>query len=420
MRIVVPLLFLIFAAPVSAPSASSQESKVPAGPPSALGPDVTKKVLTLIAQFGQPGELSGDMANVLELNQDQAAWPYQQLISFQDPSNPSNPIHMIASNTGNDPDLFLFVMNNGIRHWIHIRPDGKVVVGVALDKANNWSKMIPSDTQPEANSEMQFWNRNGEQAANWSVCQGEVRGSHPVTKEVKIAGCTWLINLPGAPAREISMAYTNRGMAYGADDQVKSLQDLTQAVKIDPSSASGWSQLCSAQTWSANDAESATRSCTKALENDPKSIEAWTFRGDIFLRGKEFDKAIADYDHAVELSSGQWMWPLDNRGEAYLRKGQLDLALADFNSVIRVSSDWAMGYLDRGILHLRTKAFDDAFADFRTGIKVDPKCGSCYIGQGLAKRAEGDTIGGDADIAKGKQMSPKATDNFTDDGITVP
>jgi tetratricopeptide (TPR) repeat protein len=420
MRVAVPVLLVAFAILTGVASASSQITKASDDLPAASGPVVAKKVLALISEFGRQDELSGEMANDLGFSKGQTAWPYRQLSSLQDLSNPSSPIHLIASNTGSDPDLFLFTLNNGTRHWIHIRPDGEVVKAIALDLAKNWGIMLPSDAQAEANSEIQFWNRNSEKAANWTLCQGELRGASPVTKEKKIAACTWLIESTDASTREISIAYTHRGMAYGYEDQAKDLQDLQQAVKIDPTNAGAWSQLCSAQNWISKDAKSATQSCTKAIEADPKSADAWTFRGDISLQAKNFDKAIADYDHAIELSSGQWMWPLDNRGEAYLRKGQFDQALADFNSVIRVSSDWAMGYFDRGILHLRTKALDDARIDFQTGIKVDPKCGACYIGLGLVKRAQGDTAGGDTDIAKGKEISPRGAENFAEDGITVP
>ncbi len=413
-------VFLVLPSLLTAPRDAPQKATPPAQTPVVQPQDVIKKVLTLIGEFGQDEELSGGLSQALEFSQDQNSWPYRQLTGFNDEANASGPLHVIGSHRGSDPGLLLFTFGSGIRYWIHIQPDGTAVAAVSLDTSNKWTKMSPAEAQSAANSEIRFWDNNGEPAAHWSDCQAQLGGAHAVTRERKIAGCTWLINSRHETTRGLATAYANRGTAYGFDDQAKGLADLQQAVKVDPSFVVGWAELCSAQNWIAKDSQSAIQSCSKALEVDPKSSQAWTYRGDIYLRAKEYDKAIADYSHAIEFSSGQWMWPLDNRGEAYLRKGDLDLALADFNSVIRVSSDWAMGYLDRGILHLREKAYGDALSDFKTGIKVDPKCGTCYIGMGLAKRAQGDTAGGDADIAKGKQISPKGAEGFEEDGITVP
>jgi hypothetical protein len=38
----------------------------------------------------------------------------------------------------------------------------------------------------------------------------------------------------------------------------------------------------------------------------------------------------------------------------------------------------------------------------------------------LVKRAKGNIADGDADIAKGKGVSPKVSDGFVDDGIPIP
>jgi tetratricopeptide (TPR) repeat protein len=114
------------------------------------------------------------------------------------------------------------------------------------------------------------------------------------------------------------------------------------------------------------------------------------------------------------------VWPLDNRGEAYLRKKQIDRAIQDFNQVIRVSPDYAMGYLDRGIAEMRRNDLDAALADFQTGIKIDAKCGACLFGRGLVRRAKGDVAGGDTDIAEAKELTPKPAEGFVEDGIPVP
>ena len=154
----------------------------------------------------------------------------------------------------------------------------------------------------------------------------------------------------------------------------------------------------------------------EAIVLDPKLVDAWTYRGDIYLALKQYDLAIADYNHAIELNS-TWMWRWVNRGEAYLRENQIDRAIQDFEQVIKLNPDYAMGFLDRGIARMNQNNIDAALADFQTGLKVDPQCGSCYVGQGLVKQLKGDGTGGSADITRGKALSQHAVEDFAADGI---
>lgn len=258
-----------------------------------------------------------------------------------------------------------------------------------------------------------------DRASHWRLCNGSISGAHAVDVDQKISSCTWIIQSGKETPRGLANAYTSRGMAYERGHVPMELEDLHQAIKIDPTCTRAWAQLCGVQNWITGETQLAVQSCSKAIELDPLAPEGWTFRGDIYLKRKEFDLAIADYDHAIKLGP-TWMWPLDNRGEAYIRKNEIDRAIEDFDAVIRISPDHSMGFLDRGIAELRKNDFDAALADFQTGIRVNLHCASCLLGQGLVKRAKGDIAGGDADIAKAKAMTPRAVDGFAEDGITLP
>lgn len=383
---------------------------------------VLSKIVALAANNGTDSELSAEMAGALGYTGDGQPWPYRQIAARTDEADLSSPGHIFAMSRGSGGDLFIYTRSEGTSHFIRAGRDGQVKKGIAL--GGNGESATPiaiADAQEDMNAELRFWDRNADEIVHWWTCTGELAGAHPVTAEMKIEACTWLIQSGKETPRGVAMAYTNRGMAYGGDNKQKEkeMEDLNQAVKVDPTSANAWAQLCSAQNWVSEEAQLAIQSCSKSIELDPHSAEGWTFRGDISLKAKDYDLAIEDYDQAILLAP-DWMWPLDNRGEAYLRESKFDLAIADFNSVIRVSPDYAMGFLDRGIAEIRKNDLDAALADFQTGIRIDPKCGSCIFGQGLVKRAKGDTAGGNADIARAKAMAPKAADDFVVDGIAVP
>ena len=66
-------------------------------------------------------------------------------------------------------------------------------------------------------------------------------------------------------------------------------------------------------------------------------IKALMARSAAYGRNEQFDRAIADYNAALELDPLQ-ADALNNRGEAWRRKGDRLYALADFGAAIRLSS----------------------------------------------------------------------------------
>ena len=421
MRLYIGIVLLALSSIAFAHDTAASKVTTP-GPASvaSLTPELFGRILALIGESGADSELSGEMATALGFSVNGQPWLYRQTGARADESDSSTPLHIFAINRGNGEDVLIYLWADGVSHFIRARRNGQVVEAITVDAATGKSTSLAiTDAQIEVNSELRFWDRNAEKTGYWRACEGQLAGANPIQPEKKIAGCTWLIQSGKETPAALAMAYVNRSMAYTRDDAPRQMDDLNQAVKEDPKSATAWAEMCSAQNWVSKDEKQAIQACSKAIEFNPQSPEGWTYRGDIYLRGKDYDLAIADYDRAIKLGP-QWMWPWDNRGEAYLRKNQFDRAIQDFNEVIRLRPDYAMGYLDRGRAEIRKDELDEALTDFQSAVKVDPKCGSCLLGQGLARRAKGDIVGGDADIANAKVMNPKAADGFVEDGIPVP
>jgi tetratricopeptide (TPR) repeat protein len=387
----------------------------------AASTEVLKKMLPAIAESGINAELPAWMSYGLGFTERGQSWRYREISAREQVLDFSTPLHSIAVAQDGVGDVAIYVGRNGISHFFRIDRNGQALRGIAvLDEDENPIIISSAEAQAEVNAELRFWDANAERAVHWQVCNGDLSGVNQVNVKTKLESCRWIIESGKETPRDLANAYTSRGMAYERDDNVpKELEDLNRAIKTDPACTRAWAQLCGVQNWITGETQLAIQSCSKAIELDPLSPEGWTFRGDIYLKNKQYDLAIADYDHAIELNP-TWMWPLDNRGEAYLHKNEIDRAIENFNAVIRVNPDHAIGFLDRGIAEMRKNDLDTALADFQTGIKVDPHCASCLVGQGLVKRAKGDQAGGDADIAKAMEMNPKAADYFRKDGIPVP
>ena len=61
---------------------------------------------------------------------------------------------------------------------------------------------------------------------------------------------------------------------------------------------------------------------------------AYNNRGNAYIATAEYDRAIKDFDQAIELAPGH-VKPINNRGVAYLKKGAYDEAVKAFDEAIR-------------------------------------------------------------------------------------
>ena len=82
---------------------------------------------------------------------------------------------------------------------------------------------------------------------------------------------------------------------------------------------------------------------TGLIENMPDRVELYVLRASCYQQVKEFDKALADYNKAIELDGKQPGF-LVGRGTVYEEKGQLEQALADYSKALELNSEWAAAH----------------------------------------------------------------------------
>ena len=78
---------------------------------------------------------------------------------------------------------------------------------------------------------------------------------------------------------------------------------------------------------------------TLSVGAEEKLAEFYNYRGNEYREKKDYDKAIADFNKALELNCREPEAVYYNRGVTYGLKGHDDQAMADFNKVITLTDE---------------------------------------------------------------------------------
>ena len=116
------------------------------------------------------------------------------------------------------------------------------------------------------------------------------------------------------------------------------------------------------------------RGCTTVINSGQETPEnvaiAFGNRGNGFQTNGDYDRAIAEYDQAIQRNPNDPI-VFNNRGIAYKSKGDVDRALMDFSEAIRLDPNFAEALAHRGLLKLK-KGDASATADIANALSLKP------------------------------------------------
>lgn len=98
---------------------------------------------------------------------------------------------------------------------------------------------------------------------------------------------------------------------------------------------------------------------------------AYAYRADLYIEVKEYQKALADLDKAVQLKPNFYFayW---RRGIAYTRLEAYDKAVEDLTQAIKINPKFTGAYCDRGDAYMRLGQTKLAFKDYEKAIQLSP------------------------------------------------
>jgi tetratricopeptide (TPR) repeat protein len=186
-------------------------------------------------------------------------------------------------------------------------------------------------------------------------------------------------------------AYNNRGIAYynrGLDtsDQgqfEQAVKDFRKVIVLKPGSYSAYFAQGAIYIYQ-EEYDKAIGELNKAIAMDPDEDVAYVGRGFIYMQEKSKypAKAVADFSKVI-ARGGIWSAiAYSNRGGVLLDEKQYDKAMDDFNKAMELSPRNAKAYLGRGLTLAFKKQFSRAIEDLNRAIDLNPKNPAVYLIRG--------------------------------------
>ncbi len=167
------------------------------------------------------------------------------------------------------------------------------------------------------------------------------------------------------------------------------------------SSAKGWAPAANVILF-----DQAIDYITGQIRANPGDWAKYVWRANVWLKRKELDTAIADYNEAIRLNPGSAGVAHQGRGRAWRDKKEYDKAIADCNEAIRLDPGHARAYYTRGVVWSDKKDYDKAIADYNEAIRLDPEYAHAYNGRGKTWSAKKDYDKAIADYNQAIRLYP--------------
>jgi tetratricopeptide (TPR) repeat protein len=105
---------------------------------------------------------------------------------------------------------------------------------------------------------------------------------------------------------------------------------------------------------------------------DPRNVAAYINRGNTYSGLKRYERAIEDYNKAIELNP-KYAGAYYNRGLAYRKLKRYERAIEDYNKAIELNHDFTLAYKSRGVAYRELKQYAKEQEDYKKALELDPK-----------------------------------------------
>jgi tetratricopeptide (TPR) repeat protein len=242
-------------------------------------------------------------------------------------------------------------------------------------------------------------------------------GDDPIVAQVETAmterDFPRAVQLLGAAIQKAPKAlyYAMRGGLRGEmHDLAGAIDDLTEAVKLDPKLAVAWRDRGTARVLR-GELELARADFDTAVGLDPDEAKAWAARASLRVQLGRADDAIADATEALRLDP-QMIQALYDRGSAQVQKREFRLALADFDVLLAAQPLNALALASRAQVHRHLGDLESALRDADHATQIDANFAPAYIERATIHGIRGDAPRAIADCSTALLIDPEHRDGL--------
>jgi len=151
------------------------------------------------------------------------------------------------------------------------------------------------------------------------------------------------------------------------------------------------------------------QACTRAIEfgslERPELAKAYYARGSEYAAQGNHDRAIADFNLALELDPG-FAHAYHNRALSWAHKDDADRAIEDYGAALKLQPKDAGAYLGRAVEWTVKGDYKRSIADYNEAIRIEPKSSSAYFGRARARFYAGAFTAAASDFYRAHQLEP--------------
>ena len=185
----------------------------------------------------------------------------------------------------------------------------------------------------------------------------------------------------------------------GLEASISQLPDGTEKEVLKEVAAGEKAQ----QRW---DYAEAIKHFSKALEKNPRDVLTLAYRGWMYCRTGELDRALTDTTLAIQLdpkcAPAYWA-----RATAHNHRDELDKAIADLSAAIRLDPNASDYFSTRGDIYLRHGDAEKAMGDYNRAIELDSEKPVTFCERGDLRASLGDHSGAASDYLRAQKLDPK-------------
>lgn len=243
-------------------------------------------------------------------------------------------------------------------------------------------------------------------AAAWPVTQQDVawcvnRGN-AYPPDMRIAGCTAVIESGNWYGHGLIWAYINRGLAHAAKGDPRAIDDFGEAIKIEPQQLRALFERGRFYAGVLGDLDRAVQDFDAAIAADPRSTDALNYRGGIRRRNGDYDGAIKDFTASLAASDDARIHVA--RGGVYRTQGDYARALQDYEEALTLVPGRIAFIEARAEANFSMARYEAAATDFSSVLDFDAASAAAALWLYLSRARAGEQ---DAAMAELAARAPK-------------